>query len=95
MNGHEQLYDQEPGACCLQSPIHLKCPCFFCCCTVSVAEVEALSELYRKLSNELHKDNLIHRDEFMWALFKANRDNLFAERVSFHGCRCCCQSLDV
>jgi hypothetical protein len=44
-------------------------------------EVEALHELYHKLSNELHKDDLIHKDEFMWALFKANRDNLFAERV--------------
>ena len=41
----------------------------------------ALKELYSKLSNELHKDNLIHKDEFMWALFKANKDNLFAERV--------------
>lgn len=47
----------------------------------SIAEVQALSELYSKLSNELHRDNLIHRDEFMWALFKANRDNLFADRV--------------
>ncbi|EFN58801.1 hypothetical protein CHLNCDRAFT_29817 [Chlorella variabilis] len=45
------------------------------------SEVEALRELYGKLSNELHKDNLIHKDEFMWALFKANKDNLFAERV--------------
>jgi serine/threonine-protein phosphatase 2B regulatory subunit len=48
---------------------------------VTVSEVEALRELYRKLSNELHQDNLIHKDEFMWALFKANRDNLFADRV--------------
>ncbi|PRW55970.1 calcineurin B 7 isoform X1 [Chlorella sorokiniana] len=44
-------------------------------------EVLALRELYTKLSNELHQDNLIHKDEFMWALFKANKDNLFAERV--------------
>ena len=48
---------------------------------VTHGEVEALHELYHKLSNELHKDDLIHKDEFMWALFKANRDNLFAERV--------------
>ena len=45
----------------------------------------ALRELYLKLSNELHQDNLIHKDEFMWALFKANRDNLFAERVRSRG----------
>lgn len=44
----------------------------------------ALAELYAQISNELHQDNLIHKDEFMWALFKANRDNLFAERVG--GC---------
>lgn len=48
---------------------------------VKQEEVLALRELYLRLSNELHRDNLIHRDEFMWALFKANRDNLFAERV--------------
>ncbi|KAL4858026.1 Calcineurin B-like protein 8 [Chlorella vulgaris] len=45
------------------------------------SEVDALRELYSKLSNELHQDNIIHKDEFMWALFKANKDNLFAERV--------------
>jgi serine/threonine-protein phosphatase 2B regulatory subunit len=48
---------------------------------VTAGEVEALRALYAKLSNELHQDNLIHKDEFMWALFKANKDNLFAERV--------------
>jgi hypothetical protein len=50
--------------------------------TVSLPEVQGLKELYYKLSNKLHQDNLIHKDEFMWALFKANKDNLFAERVS-------------
>lgn len=55
-------------------------------------EVLALRELYLKLSNELHQDNLIHKDEFMWALFKANRDNLFAERVrSPGGCSVGCR----
>ena len=51
--------------------------------------MEALAELYSKLSNELHKDNLIHKDEFMWALFKANRDNLFADRVGAESARGC------
>jgi hypothetical protein len=48
---------------------------------VSAAEVEALRELYSKLSNELHCDSLIHKDELAWALFKAHRDNLFVDRV--------------
>lgn len=51
------------------------------CLPVTPSEVDALRELYSKLSNELHQDNIIHKDEFMWALFKANKDNLFAERV--------------
>lgn len=37
--------------------------------------------MYDKLANEFHHDGLIHKDEFMWALFKANKNNLFAERV--------------
>lgn len=48
---------------------------------VSKAEVDALRELYSKLSNELHHDGLIHKDELAWALFKAHRDNLFIDRV--------------
>ncbi|KAK9817735.1 hypothetical protein WJX72_001413 [[Myrmecia] bisecta] len=48
----------------------------------SVDEVYALEELFREVSNTLHKDGLIHKDEFALALFKtANRSNLFAERV--------------
>ena len=45
------------------------------------AEVIALRDLYDKLSNELHHDGLIHKDEFAWALFKAHKDNLFVDRV--------------
>lgn len=48
---------------------------------VSRSEVEALRELYDKLSNELHHDGLIHKDELAWALFKAHRRNLFVDRV--------------
>ena len=40
-----------------------------------------MRELYLKLSNELHHDSLIHKDELAWALFKAHRDNLFVDRV--------------
>jgi serine/threonine-protein phosphatase 2B regulatory subunit len=44
-------------------------------------EIGALRELYDKLSNELHHDGFIHKDELAWALFKAHRDNLFVDRV--------------
>lgn len=44
-------------------------------------EIGALRELYEKLSNELHHDGFIHKDELAWALFKAHRDNLFVDRV--------------
>lgn len=47
----------------------------------SVAEVYSLQELYQTLSNTLHKDGLINKDEFMYALFKTHNDNLFADRV--------------
>ena len=40
-----------------------------------------MRELYEKLSNELHHDGLIHKDELAWALFKAHKDNLFVDRV--------------
>ena len=66
-----------PAASVARTPPFQPCPLL----AVTHDEVDALHELYHKLSNELHKDNLIHKDEFMWALFKANRDNLFAERV--------------
>ena len=47
----------------------------------SPTEVESLMSLYDKLSNELHHDGLIHKDELAWALFKAHRSNLFVDRV--------------
>lgn len=47
----------------------------------SPTEVESLMSLYDKLSNELHHDGLIHKDELAWALFKAHRNNLFVDRV--------------
>jgi serine/threonine-protein phosphatase 2B regulatory subunit len=47
----------------------------------SRSEITSLWELYHKLSNELHVDGLIHKDELAWALFKSHRDNLFVDRV--------------
>lgn len=98
LHAEEQLFGlQERDCCCQQAPPPPLLPLLPAHHLASAAalsaahnpvtrdEVLALRELYTKLSNELHQDNLIHKDEFMWALFKANRDNLFAERVRWFG----------
>ncbi|MCD7446882.1 hypothetical protein HAX54_018852 [Datura stramonium] len=48
----------------------------------TVNDVEALHILYKKLSSSIIDDGLIHKEEFLQALFScSNRQNLFADRL--------------
>lgn len=73
---HKVLIDERPGDS-IPSHEQLAAQTHF-----SVDEVYALEELFKDLSNSIHRDGVIHKDEFAYALFKAqNHSNIFAEKV--------------
>lgn len=73
-SGHAKNVKYTPG---YEDPVVLAAATSF-----TISEVEALYELFKKLSYSIIKDGLIHKEEFQLALFRnSNKRNLFADRI--------------